>query len=100
MGPRACYGEPRAVEVDPGLLRTAAVDRLALWRAAVAVAPVTGAEELIIGIRVALADDLDAPAALAVVDAWAKASVAAGGSESRAGKPIKAALNSLLGVAL
>ena len=52
---------------------TAAVDRLARWRAAVARArgPPAGAGRR--GVRAALADDLDAPAALAAVDRWAAA---------------------------
>ena len=49
----------------------AAQDRLAAWRAAVDGASRDQAESLVPVVRAALADDLDAPAALAAVDAWA-----------------------------
>ncbi|MEO6713357.1 MAG: cysteine--1-D-myo-inosityl 2-amino-2-deoxy-alpha-D-glucopyranoside ligase [Mycobacteriales bacterium] len=79
---------------------TAAVDRLALWRVGIAGAPAGRADEVIAEMRAHLANDLDAPAALAAVDAWARASVDAGGADTRAGKPLKQAINSLLGVAV
>jgi L-cysteine:1D-myo-inositol 2-amino-2-deoxy-alpha-D-glucopyranoside ligase len=50
---------------------TAAEDRLARWRTAVPTASRAQAEELVHAVRAALADDLDAPGALAAVDAWA-----------------------------
>jgi L-cysteine:1D-myo-inositol 2-amino-2-deoxy-alpha-D-glucopyranoside ligase len=45
--------------------------RLKRWRSALAAAPAGTAAELIGQMREALADDLDAPAALAAVDRWA-----------------------------
>jgi L-cysteine:1D-myo-inositol 2-amino-2-deoxy-alpha-D-glucopyranoside ligase len=45
--------------------------RLDTWRAAVGSASRAQAETLVPAVRAALADDLDAPRALAVVDAWA-----------------------------
>ncbi|QWZ09756.1 cysteine--1-D-myo-inosityl 2-amino-2-deoxy-alpha-D-glucopyranoside ligase [Nocardioides panacis] len=50
---------------------SAAQDRLAAWRAAVDGASRAQAESLVPVVRQALGDDLDAPAALAAVDAWA-----------------------------
>jgi L-cysteine:1D-myo-inositol 2-amino-2-deoxy-alpha-D-glucopyranoside ligase len=53
----------------------AAADRLARWREAVRVAGAAAslptAEAVLAGVRERLADDLDAPGALAVVDGWA-----------------------------
>ena len=54
----------------------AAVERLATWREAVRLDAGLNADATIAAVRAALADDLDAPAALAAVDAWAGASVA------------------------
>jgi L-cysteine:1D-myo-inositol 2-amino-2-deoxy-alpha-D-glucopyranoside ligase len=79
---------------------TAAIDRLELWRSGVAVAAAGSAEAVISDVRRALADDLDAPTALAVVDAYASASITAASGEARTAKMVKQALNSLLGVAL
>ncbi|MEP7055372.1 MAG: cysteine--1-D-myo-inosityl 2-amino-2-deoxy-alpha-D-glucopyranoside ligase [Actinomycetota bacterium] len=78
----------------------AAVSRLDLWRAGAAAAGPDSIDELISAVRRALADDLDAPAALHAVDDWATASMAAAEGDPRAGKSVKQALNSLLGVAL
>jgi L-cysteine:1D-myo-inositol 2-amino-2-deoxy-alpha-D-glucopyranoside ligase len=50
---------------------SAAQERLARWRTAVPSASRAQAEGLVHGVRAALADDLDAPRALALVDAWA-----------------------------
>ena len=50
---------------------TGAETRLASWRTAVAGASQDRAERLAHDVRAALAADLDAPAALAAVDAWA-----------------------------
>jgi L-cysteine:1D-myo-inositol 2-amino-2-deoxy-alpha-D-glucopyranoside ligase len=58
-------------------------ERLARWRAAVAAVaavavqrPIADQDELLAAIRDRMADDLDAPGALAVVDAWADAVLA------------------------
>ena len=50
---------------------TAAEARLDAWRSAVGHASTEGATALASDLRAALADDLDAPAALAAVDSWA-----------------------------
>jgi L-cysteine:1D-myo-inositol 2-amino-2-deoxy-alpha-D-glucopyranoside ligase len=67
----------------------AAADRLARWRGAVALASaavgplhaeVPPARDVLAAVRDRLADDLDAPGALAAVDSWAAAVVTAAGS--------------------
>jgi len=96
---------------DAGL--AAAEARLARWRAAVAMAegsapaagdgpaggsgPADGAAVLA-GIRQRLADDLDAPGALAVVDGWAAAVQA--GAAAADGPLVRDAVDALLGIAL
>ncbi|MET0930566.1 MAG: cysteine--1-D-myo-inosityl 2-amino-2-deoxy-alpha-D-glucopyranoside ligase [Aeromicrobium sp.] len=69
--------------------------RLAAWRAAVARTVAPSGEALVARIRAALADDLDAPAALAAVDAWAADDTA---QDPQAGRTVHAALDALLGV--
>lgn len=60
--------------------------RLDRWRRAVAVRDAPPADRVLDGVRRHLADDLDAPGALGVVDRWARAALAAGGgSDSAAG---------------
>ena len=60
-----------------------AADRLARWREAVRGAPAAflpAAEAVLAGVRERLADDLDSPGALVVVDAWADQVLRAGGA--------------------
>lgn len=73
-----------------------AAERLARWRAAAARPSGAPAAPLAAAVRGHLADDLDAPAALAAVDAWA----AADGTDERAPAQVKAITDALLGVAL
>jgi L-cysteine:1D-myo-inositol 2-amino-2-deoxy-alpha-D-glucopyranoside ligase len=47
--------------------------RLARWRAAAARPGATDAETVLAGVRERMADDLDAPGALRIIDAWADA---------------------------
>lgn len=49
-----------------------AVDRVGAWRAALALAAGPPADSLLAGVRARIADDLDAPGALLLVDAWAR----------------------------
>jgi L-cysteine:1D-myo-inositol 2-amino-2-deoxy-alpha-D-glucopyranoside ligase len=99
----------------------AAERRLATWRAAAAAGPRGGmaggpapgapppggpppggpaSETAVLAeIRERLADDLDAPGALAVVDAWARGVLAAGPPPGSAGLVV-AAIDALLGIAL
>ncbi|RLL65931.1 cysteine--1-D-myo-inosityl 2-amino-2-deoxy-alpha-D-glucopyranoside ligase [Streptomyces sp. Z26] len=74
--------------------------RLARWRAAVSRPDGPPAEALLAEIRAALADDLDAPAALAAVDRWAAAQQADGGTDEGAPGLVSRAVDALLGVAL
>jgi L-cysteine:1D-myo-inositol 2-amino-2-deoxy-alpha-D-glucopyranoside ligase len=77
-----------------------AVQRLGRWRAAVSRPDGPAADALLVGIREALADDLNAPAALAVVDRWAAAQESAGGTDTGAPGLVSRAVDALLGVAL
>ncbi|MBD0737548.1 cysteine--1-D-myo-inosityl 2-amino-2-deoxy-alpha-D-glucopyranoside ligase [Streptomyces sp. CBMA29] len=77
-----------------------AVDRLARWRAAVSRPDGPSADALLEEIRDALADDLDAPRALATVDRWAAAQESDGGTETGAPGLVSRTVDALLGVAL
>jgi L-cysteine:1D-myo-inositol 2-amino-2-deoxy-alpha-D-glucopyranoside ligase len=87
---------------------TAATARLTRWRAAVSsatgsarAAGVPAADDVLRTVRERLAEDLDAPGALAAVDAWAGAVLAAPGSvpPAEAGL-IRDTADALLGIAL
>jgi L-cysteine:1D-myo-inositol 2-amino-2-deoxy-alpha-D-glucopyranoside ligase len=105
----------RGAGVDPGALRLALLSahyradrewfdstleaghaRLAAWRSAVARPAGPDGAALVADLRAALAEDLDTPAALAVVDVWA----AAEGDDRAAPGLIRDAVDALLGVAL
>jgi L-cysteine:1D-myo-inositol 2-amino-2-deoxy-alpha-D-glucopyranoside ligase len=105
----------REAGVDPGALRLALLAdhyrsdrewsartleqgqaRLAAWQAAVARPTGPSGERLLAELRRALSEDLDTPAALAVMDAWA----AAPGSDAAAPALVRDAVDALLGVAL
>lgn len=77
-----------------------ATARLARWRAAVSRPDGPPAGAVVEEMREALADDLDAPAALAAVDRWADAQETGGGSDQGAPGEISRAVDALLGVAL
>ena len=122
--------ELRRAGVDPVLIRTAllahhyrsdwewtdqelpaAEKRLAAWRSAL---PHTGAEEaerLLARVRAALADDLDAPAALRLLDDWADRAPGVqgdhgaraaqpGGTDPRAAEVVRDLVDARLGVLL
>ncbi|GAA2072160.1 cysteine--1-D-myo-inosityl 2-amino-2-deoxy-alpha-D-glucopyranoside ligase [Aeromicrobium tamlense] len=74
----------------------AAEQRLATWRAAADRSTGPSGEELVERLRAALANDLDAPAALAAVDEWA----ATQGTDVDGPRTVRAAVDALLGVAL
>ena len=82
------------------VLRTAE-HRLARWRRALSGVGGAPAEPLLEAVRTALADDLDAPAALAAMDDWADAALA-GVADPVPGAPgvVARALDALLGVRL
>ncbi|WP_046498754.1 cysteine--1-D-myo-inosityl 2-amino-2-deoxy-alpha-D-glucopyranoside ligase [Streptomyces odonnellii] len=77
-----------------------AEERLARWRAAVSRPDAPAAEGLLEEIREALADDLDAPAALGAVDRWAALQDSTGGTDEGAPGVVSRAVDALLGVAL
>jgi L-cysteine:1D-myo-inositol 2-amino-2-deoxy-alpha-D-glucopyranoside ligase len=84
---------------DAGL--AAAQARLDRWRAVVAAAsavPGTPATGVLAAVRERLANDLDAPGALAAVDAWADAVLAAPGGTD--GPLVRDTVDALLGIAL
>ncbi|HHU66561.1 cysteine--1-D-myo-inosityl 2-amino-2-deoxy-alpha-D-glucopyranoside ligase [Corynebacterium sp.] len=73
--------------------------RLATWRAACRQpGTLAGAEALVQELRTRLADDLDTPGALAVVDTWAASG--RGADEEGAGELVRTAVDALLGVRL
>jgi L-cysteine:1D-myo-inositol 2-amino-2-deoxy-alpha-D-glucopyranoside ligase len=74
--------------------------RLARWRAAVAAPAGPPAADLLAGVRARLADDLDAPAALALVDGWVDVVLGDGGGDPTAPALVRAAVDALLGVRL
>lgn len=86
-------------EYTDGVLREAE-QRLARWRSAVSRPDGPPADGVLAEIREALADDLDAPAALAAVDRWAAAQDATGGTDTAAPGLVSRAVDALLGVAL
>ncbi|WP_327151494.1 cysteine--1-D-myo-inosityl 2-amino-2-deoxy-alpha-D-glucopyranoside ligase [Nocardia sp. NBC_01329] len=109
----------RAQGVDPAVIRlglfaghyrtdrmwtdsvlTEAEARLQRWRQAAAVSAAPPADGTVGRLRAHLADDLDTPAALAAVDAWARDTLAYGGADPGAGADIAAAVDALLGVGL
>jgi L-cysteine:1D-myo-inositol 2-amino-2-deoxy-alpha-D-glucopyranoside ligase len=83
---------------DEGL--AAAGGRLNRWREAVRLDAALNADEVITQMRAALAGDLDAPTALAAVDAWAGASTAIDGDDADAPGLVARACDSLLGIRL
>lgn len=79
----------------------AAKERLAKWRAALNHAPAGSSAPLLAAMRAGLADDLNAPAALAAVDRWALEALRAGAEGSAEDKAVFSdAVNALLGVEL
>jgi L-cysteine:1D-myo-inositol 2-amino-2-deoxy-alpha-D-glucopyranoside ligase len=75
-------------------------DRLSRWRAAVAARSGPSGEGLVAAVREALSDDLDTPAALAVVDAWAEAALSGVGDDASAPALVAQTADALLGVRL
>jgi L-cysteine:1D-myo-inositol 2-amino-2-deoxy-alpha-D-glucopyranoside ligase len=81
-------------------LLVSAQSRLNRWREAVRLDAGLNADEVLAQVRAALAHDLDAPAALAAVDAWAGASVAIDSDDAEAPALITRTCDALLGVVL
>ncbi|MFC7733756.1 cysteine--1-D-myo-inosityl 2-amino-2-deoxy-alpha-D-glucopyranoside ligase [Actinomadura keratinilytica] len=90
-------------EWTPGLLEAAAA-RLERWRAAVRLPAGPSAAGTAAEVRARLADDLDAPGALAAVDRWADRALAdepdARDADAEAPARVRALTDALLGVAL
>jgi L-cysteine:1D-myo-inositol 2-amino-2-deoxy-alpha-D-glucopyranoside ligase len=87
---------------DAGLAE--AEKRLAAWRAAVAAPAAPSADAELVAVRERLADDLDAPGALRVIDLWAEETRlrtgAAGAEDALAGALVRDIADALLGVGL
>ena len=81
------------------LLKTA-TQRLGRWREAVAAAAGPSGAELLAGVRARLADDLDSPGALALVDGWADAVLAGVGDDPGAPALAARTVDALLGIRL
>jgi L-cysteine:1D-myo-inositol 2-amino-2-deoxy-alpha-D-glucopyranoside ligase len=81
---------------------TEAETRLAAWRAAVAAPAAAPAEPVLASVRTHLAEDLDAPGALAAIDRWAEETRlrggAAGAEDAGAGQLVRDVAAALLGV--
>jgi len=78
----------------------AAQVRLDRWRQALSLQGGPDPEPVLQRIRERLADDLDAPGALAAVDRWAEEQLTRGGSVESAPGVVARALDALLGVRL
>jgi L-cysteine:1D-myo-inositol 2-amino-2-deoxy-alpha-D-glucopyranoside ligase len=81
-------------------LLVSAHSRLNRWREAVRLDAGLNADEVLVQMRAALAQDLDAPSAVAAVDAWAGASMAIDGDDVEAPALVARACEALLGVTL
>ena len=75
-------------------------ERLSRWRAAAAAPAGPSGQGLVAAVRESLADDLDTPAVLAVVDAWAEAALSAVGQDETAPALMSRTVDALLGVRL
>jgi L-cysteine:1D-myo-inositol 2-amino-2-deoxy-alpha-D-glucopyranoside ligase len=93
-------GHYRADRMWTDSVLTEADTRLRRWREAAAVAAAPPAADTVARLRTHLADDLDTPAALAALDAWAHNTLEYGGADPAAGADIAAAVDALLGVRL
>lgn len=86
-------------EWKPALLDEASA-RLDRWRRALNDGAAVPAEETIATMRTALRTDLDAPAALAAVDAWGADAVAVESDDTDANSQMITAIDALLGIKL
>jgi L-cysteine:1D-myo-inositol 2-amino-2-deoxy-alpha-D-glucopyranoside ligase len=83
---------------EADLLR--AEERLGRWRAAAAAPAGPPGDDVVAGLRRALAEDLDAPGALEVVDRWVDAGTSHQGHVAGAPALVSHAVDALLGVRL
>ncbi|MGW4644832.1 cysteine--1-D-myo-inosityl 2-amino-2-deoxy-alpha-D-glucopyranoside ligase [Sphaerisporangium sp. NPDC004334] len=77
-----------------------ATARLARWRSAVDRPAGPDAGPVLQGVRERMADDLDAPGALEIIDAWATRALAGEGEDPDAPALVRATTDALLGIAL
>ena len=77
-----------------------ALDRLVRWQAATSLPSGPNADQALEGVRARLADDLDAPGALLLIDAWADDAIASGGDDTAAPALVRDLADALLGVRL
>jgi L-cysteine:1D-myo-inositol 2-amino-2-deoxy-alpha-D-glucopyranoside ligase len=75
-------------------------DRLSRWRAAAATPAGPSGEGLLAAVRETLSNDLDTPATLAVVDAWAEAALSTTGDDETAPALMARTVDALLGIRL
>ena len=75
-------------------------ERLARWRAAAAAPAGPSGAGLLAAVRESLGNDLDTPATLAVVDAWAEAALSGVGDDDAAPALMARTVDALLGVRL
>jgi L-cysteine:1D-myo-inositol 2-amino-2-deoxy-alpha-D-glucopyranoside ligase len=77
-----------------------AQERLARWRSAASAPAGPSGEGLLAAVREAISDDLNTPAVLAVVDAWADATLVGVGDDTSAPALMAQTLDALLGIRL
>ena len=75
-------------------------ERLARWRAAASAGAGPSGEGFLAAVREALTSDLDALAALAIVDAWAEAALSGTGDDTTAPALMARTVDALLGIRL
>mgnify|MGYP001137583638 CR=1 FL=1 len=78
----------------------AGTQRLARWREAAAAPQGASGTELLAGVRERLADDLDTPGALALVDRWVEATLAGTGRDPDGPRLLADTVDALLGIRL
>ena len=81
-------------------LLKSAQQRLGRWREAVSAPTGPSGAALLAGVRARLAEDLDTPGALALVDGWADSALAGTGADRAAPALVADAVDALLGVRL
>ncbi|MDO5498467.1 MAG: cysteine--1-D-myo-inosityl 2-amino-2-deoxy-alpha-D-glucopyranoside ligase, partial [Propionibacteriaceae bacterium] len=81
-------------------LLAAAQDRYQAWSRAAHLDTALAARDVVAAVRAAMADDLDAPRALAAIDAWVAGSLAGAGDDADAPATIVDLADALLGVRL
>ena len=79
---------------------TAGEDRLLRWTFAATAERGPAADKVVDEVRTALANDLDAPAALSAIDAWAEQVAAGTGDDTEAPRQVAVLTSGLLGVQL